>query len=123
MSKCSYSIKQPAFNSFYARNQPFQHGRLPWAHASGRWDVDLPSNSGSSPRHLPVHAVSRWRAKLEVPRLWRAWWALVHGGGCPWGEHGGCTPGGQTILVSSRLGCGTGIRGVVACGGANGKRC
>ena len=65
----------------------------------------------------------RWHAKLEVPELWRARQALVHGGGCPWGVLGQCTPGRQTIPVSSRPGCGAGVGGVAARGGADGGRC
>ena len=66
----------------------------PFLPAGGCRDVNPPSNSGSLPRRLPVCAMSGWRAKLEVPKLWRAQQALVHGGGCPWGVHGQHTPGG-----------------------------
>ena len=95
----------------------------PFLPTGGCQDVDSPGISGSSPHHLPVHAVSGWCAKLEVPELWRAWQALVHGGGCPWGVHGQRTPSGRTVPVSSRLGYGAGVGGVAARGGANGGRC
>ena len=67
----------------------------PFLPTSGRQDVDSPSNSGSSAHHcLPVCAVSRQQAELEVPKLWRAWWLLVHGRVCPWGVHGQRAPSG-----------------------------
>ena len=95
----------------------------PFLPAGGRQDVDLPSISGFLPRHLPVYAVPGRRAKLEVPELWRARWALVHRGGCPWGVHRQRTQSRQTIEVRSRPGCHTGVGGVAAHGGANRGRC
>ena len=76
----------------------------PFLPAGGRRDVNPPGNSGSSPRRLPIHAMSRQRPKLEVPELWRAWRPLVRGASCPWGVLDQRTPSRQTILVSSRLG-------------------
>ena len=74
----------------------------PFLPTGGCWDVNPPSNSGSLSRCLPVRAMSGWQAELEVAELWRARWPLVHGGGCPWGVHGQCTPGRRTIPLSSR---------------------
>ena len=91
--------------------------------AGGRQDVNPPGISGSLPRRLQVCAMSRQHAKLEVPKLWRARWALVCEGGCPCGVHGQCTPSGQTSPSSCRPGYGAGIGGEAARGGANGRRC
>ena len=66
----------------------------PFLPEGGCQDANPPGNSGSLPHCLLVHAVTRWQAELEVPKLWRAWRALVHGGGCPWGVHVQCTPSG-----------------------------
>ena len=91
----------------------------PFLPTGGPQDANLPGNSGSSSHCLPVCAMSRWQAELEVAKLWRARWPLVHGRGCPWGVLSQCTPSRQTILVCSRPGCGTGVGGVAA----NGRRC
>ena len=95
----------------------------PFLPAGGCRDVNLPSISGFLPRRLPVCAMPGWCAELEVPKLWRARQPLVCRRGCPWGVRGQCAPSGQTIPVSSRLGCGAGVGGVAARGGANGGRC
>ena len=46
----------------------------PFLPTGGCQDVDLPGNSGSSPYCLPVCAMPRQRAKLEVPKLGRGHW-------------------------------------------------
>ena len=65
----------------------------PFLPTGGRRDADPPSNSGSSPRHLPVRAMSWMASRTGGAQIVEGLAATgMHGGGCPWGVRGQCTP-------------------------------